>query len=90
MEIRAGMEGEDRVCVEVRDTGCGIPEAHLEKIFEPLFSTKVTGIGLGLPIALRYARFNGGDLWVESTEGRGSTFRLVLPLGSAPQAADGD
>lgn len=89
LEFRAGDEGDELVCVEVRDTGCGIPAAIQEKIFEPLFSTKVTGIGLGLSIALRYARFNGGDLCVESTEGEGTTFRLFLPSGAVPQTATG-
>lgn len=67
-----------RVCIDVRDTGCGVAEANQERIFEPLFSTKNTGIGLGLPIARRHARLNGGELAVESQVGRGSTFRLIL------------
>lgn len=71
--------GADGICLAVSDTGCGIPAEHLDLIFEPLFSTKVRGIGLGLAIAHRYAELNGGSLTVESEVGRGTTFRLVLP-----------
>ena len=66
------------MCLTVRDTGCGIPEENLEKIFHPLFSTKIKGLGLGLAIARRYAAFNEGDLTVSSQLGQGTTFRLVL------------
>ena len=66
------------VFVDVRDTGCGIPVENLDKIFEPLFTTKINGIGLGLAIAQRYAQLNGGRLSVDSQTGRGTTFRLVL------------
>jgi signal transduction histidine kinase len=67
-----------QVCVEVRDTGCGILPENLEKIFLPLFSTKTKGIGLGLAISRRYAELNGGHLAVESTVGTGTSFRLTL------------
>jgi len=67
-----------RVCVQVRDTGCGIPEENLTKVFEPLFTTKTKGIGLGLAISRRYAILNGGDLSVESGTGTGTIFRLIL------------
>ena len=78
LEIAANLEEPGRVCVAVRDTGCGIPAENLGKIFEPLFSTKTKGIGLGLAIAKRYAELNGGKLSVESDPGRGTTFRLSL------------
>jgi signal transduction histidine kinase len=67
---------------EVSDTGPGIPKANLEKVFEPLFTTKARGIGLGLSVSRMLARANGGDLTVTSTEGHGATFRLTLPLAS--------
>ena len=79
LKIRVGPGNEGKISVAVTDSGCGIPEEHLEKIFDPLFSTKLRGIGLGLPIAQRYARANGGELTVESKPGRGTTVRLVLP-----------
>lgn len=78
LEMGAIAEQRDRVRVFVRDAGCGIPHENLDKIFEPLFSTKARGIGLGLAIAKRYAQLNAGELSVESQVGRGSTFWLVL------------
>lgn len=84
LEIAVSRERPRKVCVTVRDTGCGIPGEDLDRIFEPLVSTKVTGIGLGLPIALRYARHNGGRLTVESEAGRGSAFRLTLRAAPGP------
>jgi signal transduction histidine kinase len=71
---------EDACVVEVRDTGCGIEQDVIGKIFEPLYTSKVKGIGLGLAIALRYAGLNGGELEVESEPGEGSVFRLTLPI----------
>lgn len=82
LAIAVNREGEGGVCVSVRDTGCGIPAENMERIFEPLFSTKVKGIGLGLAIALRYAQLNGGNLAVESEAGSGTVFRLRLRAGT--------
>ncbi len=67
--------------IAVRDTGSGIPPEILERIFDPFFTTKPvgSGSGLGLPTALAIARAHGGWLSAESTPGRGSTFRLLLP-----------
>lgn len=81
LEVRAERGEDGQVCILVRDTGCGIPEENMEKVFEPLFSTKVKGIGLGLAIAQRYAELNSGRLAVESEPGRGTTFRLFLEAG---------
>ena len=71
---------EDRVQIRVSDMGCGIPQQDQEKVFEPLFSTKPRGIGLGLSVCRHLATINGGSLEVESDEGQGSTFTLSLPL----------
>lgn len=78
--IHASRKGDDKVCVEVRDTGCGIPPENLAKVFDPLFSTRIRAVGLGLAIAQRYAKADGGSLSVESEVGRGTTFRLTLPV----------
>ncbi len=56
------------------DNGCGIPKENLEKIFEPLFTTKAKGIGLGLSVSKSLAKANGADILVESEEGEGSRF----------------
>ena len=65
---------------EIGDTGVGIAHEALEKVFEPLYTSKARGIGLGLSVAKRYAELNDGRLEVSSTLGEGSTFRLTLPL----------
>jgi signal transduction histidine kinase len=69
-----------RAQIVVADTGVGIPREHVEKIFQPLFSTKAKGIGLGLAVAKNLAEANGGTIAVESEPGRGSRFVLGFPL----------
>ena len=69
-----------QVITEVTDTGIGIPEDEHEKIFEPLFTKRAKGIGLGLALCRRYAELNGGELSVQSKLGHGSSFKLTLPL----------
>ncbi|MEQ8188054.1 MAG: PAS domain S-box protein [Candidatus Eremiobacterota bacterium] len=68
--------------LSVIDTGCGISEEKKKKIFEPLFTTKAKGMGLGLPVTKELVEVNGGTITVESTEGKGSTFTLIFPGGS--------
>jgi PAS domain S-box-containing protein len=67
-------------CLEVRDDGCGIPEQNFPKLFDPFFSTKFVGRGLGLPVVLGIVRSHNGFITVESQSGRGSTFRVYFPL----------
>ncbi len=64
------------VTLTVADTGVGIAPEHLEKIFEPLFTTKAKGIGLGLPLAKRLVESNEGSIRVESAPGQGTCFEL--------------
>ena len=73
----ARAEGGARVAVS--DTGVGIAPENLEKIFQPLFTTKAKGIGLGLAVAQGLAEANGGTISVESAVGRGSRFLVVFP-----------
>ena len=70
------------VSVSVTDTGCGIPEANREKIFEPFFTTKERGMGTGLGLSISYeiVQRHGGSIDVESEVGKGSTFRVNLPI----------
>jgi two-component system sensor histidine kinase AtoS len=63
----------------VSDTGCGIPESNLSHLFEPFFSTKPKGSGLGLAISYNIVRDHGGMIRVESQEGKGTTFTILLP-----------
>ncbi len=75
-----GVRGEEQeVNVFIRDTGRGIEADDLERIFDPFFSTRPDGTGLGLPIAQRIAQAHGGDLSVESEPGRGTTVTVRLP-----------
>ena len=71
----------DEIAVAVRDTGVGIPPENLEKIFEPLFTTKVNGIGLGLALCKQLMERNDGRIEVQSEVGEGSTFTLYIPSG---------
>jgi len=64
---------------EISDTGNGIPEENLSKIFEPYFSTKETGTGLGLAIAYKIVDIHNGTINVESTVGEGTKFTVKLP-----------
>jgi PAS domain S-box-containing protein len=85
VEVVCGADGTGRVRIEVRDTGVGIPDEALERIFDPFVQAdqRLTrshgGIGLGLAISRDLARGMGGDLTAESTPGKGSTFTVVLP-----------
>ena len=72
-----------RVVIRISDTGKGIATNELEKIFEPLFTKRAKGIGLGLPLCRRYAGQNNGTLAVESEFGKGSTFTVTLPVATS-------
>ena len=73
-------EFEDQVIVEVSDNGRGIGEQDLTRIFNPFFTTRLGGTGLGLPAVRRIARAHGGRVDVSSTQGKGSTFTIRLPV----------
>ncbi len=73
-------------CLEVTDTGSGIAAGDFDKLFDPFFSSKFSGRGLGLPVVLGIIKVYGGAVTVESEPGRGSTFRVFLPV-SAEEAA---
>ncbi|MCY1081178.1 sensor histidine kinase [Archangium lansingense] len=81
---------DSRVLVEVSDTGCGIPAENLERIFRPFFTTKPAGVGsgLGLSVCHRIITMHGGDITVESQPGRGTTFRISLPVHTAGVAPE--
>lgn len=81
-----GHRDNDKVCVSVVDTGNGIAKENLEKIFDPLFTTKAKGTGLGLTVCKRVTEAHGGSIVAKSTEGVGSRFTVVLPINYNPES----
>jgi signal transduction histidine kinase len=79
---------EGGVTIVVRDTGVGMEPDALERLFEPYFSTKATGTGLGLTIAKRNVELNGGTIAVTSAKGRGTEVTITLPSARQNGAAD--
>ena len=88
--LRTGAQsGEDggQVFVEVDDSGCGMDEDTCKRIFDPFFTTKDAGRGLGLATVLGFVRAHNGAIDVNSTPGRGTTFRVLIPVAGATPAA---
>jgi signal transduction histidine kinase len=77
------------VSVQVTDTGPGMSDAVLAKVFTPYFTTKAGGSGLGLPTALRLVEAHGGRLSVHSEVGRGTEFTMALPAEPGPRTGEG-
>jgi PAS domain S-box-containing protein len=71
----------DYVCIDVSDTGPGIPEDVLDKVFSPFFTTKADGTGLGLPTVRRMAALHGGQVKYTQTRSGGSRFTIEIPRG---------
>ena len=83
-QVAVEAEAGEQVRVRVIDNGCGIAADDQKRIFEPFFSARQGGTGLGLFLSLNFVRRWGGEIRVESVVGRGSTFEVVLPaLGAA-------
>jgi signal transduction histidine kinase len=79
----------DSVHIQIRDTGNGIAEEHLPRIFEPFFSTKdEKGTGLGLWVSQTIVQAHGGSIKLRSHEGRGTVFSVALPIGGPSQSAE--
>jgi len=86
--VRTGSDGHE-VWVEVADTGTGIPQENRARLFDPFFTTKPVGQGTGLGLSLAYGIVSrhGGRIDVDSEVGKGSTFRVTVPVRRAPQDA---
>lgn len=78
--VNVKTEPDNRVRIEVSDTGRGIPAGDIAKVFEPYYSTKETGTGLGLAIVKKAIDDHGGSISVSSKEGEGTTFTILLPI----------
>jgi two-component system NtrC family sensor kinase len=80
----------NHVEVVVIDSGCGIPPAHMERIFDPFFTSKEVGKGTGLGLSVSYGivRAHGGKISVESEVGQGSTFRVLLPVEASKKESE--
>jgi len=79
LSLHASLQG-DMINIVVKDNGIGIPTDNIQKIFEPLFTTKAKGVGLGLPVSQKLAQANGGSIEVQSEVGNGSSFNVFLPI----------
>jgi signal transduction histidine kinase len=84
IKVRTREEPGKDVIVEIEDNGCGIKSEHMARLFEPFFTTKPVGqgTGLGLSVSFGVIRDHGGTIEVESEEGRGTLFRIRLPVRS--------
>jgi signal transduction histidine kinase len=85
-KVSLAAEGGDAVRIRITDSGCGIAPGDQARIFEPFFSLRKGGTGLGLFLSLNSIRRWGGDILVESALGQGSTFEVVLPAAAAMEA----
>lgn len=79
LDLSLTTAGAERLVIEVRDRGCGIPAANLDQIFDPFFSTKSGGTGIGLALVHRIIEEHGGAIAVDSSPGEGTCFTLSLP-----------
>ena len=75
-----GMTGGRYACIEIVDTGCGMDAETKARVFEPFYSTKFTGRGLGLAAVLGIVKGHGGAIWLRSSPGHGSCFTMLFPL----------
>ena len=82
--IRSQMRDDDQVCISVQDCGIGVTTEVMARLFEPFFTTRSRGIGMGLPISRSIIEAHGGRLWAESTANQGSVFQFTLPSGGGP------
>ncbi len=80
VQLATRAAGEDRIEIAVADTGPGLAGDDLDKVFEPFYTTKPEGIGIGLSLSRSIVDAHGGRLWATANAGRGVTFRLTLPV----------
>jgi C4-dicarboxylate-specific signal transduction histidine kinase len=84
--IRSQLDDSGQIRVSIQDTGIGVSTEALGRLFEPFYTTRPQGMGMGLPISRSIIESHGGKLWVESTPSQGSVFQFTLPSESGPRA----
>jgi signal transduction histidine kinase len=77
--ISTGKTQANSILVGVRDSGPGIDPEHVERVFDAFYTTKQSGVGMGLSICRSIVEAHGGRLWAEANESRGGAFRFILP-----------
>ena len=80
LEVRTAKHGMDEVVVAVRDSGPGLDAQRMERLFDPFYTTKPHGMGMGLAISRSIIDAHGGQLWAMPNDGPGATFRFTLPV----------
>lgn len=80
IDIVVEQQAGERAVIRISDTGSGLAPEEVGKIFDPDYTTKEKGLGLGLPIAHEIIRGHGGTIRVQSVVGRGTTFEITLPI----------
>jgi signal transduction histidine kinase len=81
LRIRSQIQEAGQVLVSIEDSGLGVKAEIMTRLFEPFFTTRSQGIGMGLPISRSIVEAHGGRLWAESTVNQGSVFQFTLPSG---------
>jgi two-component system NtrC family sensor kinase len=80
LRISTHVVDDDRIAINFADTGCGIAPEHLDHVFEPFFSTKEKGTGLGLAVSYNIVKRHNGEIIVQSAREEGTTFTVLLPI----------
>jgi two-component system sensor kinase FixL len=80
LTVRIAKEGGDKVEIEVSDTGPGVPDDFLDRLFQPFATTKAGGMGIGLSISKRIIEAHGGTISARRNSHGGATFRFTLPV----------
>jgi PAS domain S-box-containing protein len=86
LRISTAADSSDGVSIAVRDSGPGLPPAEIGRVFNPFYTTKAHGLGMGLSICRSIVETHGGRLWASANAPRGAVFQLVLPCGQVEHA----
>jgi two-component system sensor histidine kinase HydH len=90
LRVTLGWQDSRTVRIELADTGSGISDQDLPRVFDPYFTTKPSGTGLGLPIVQKVVEAHGGEVTIRSELGKGTTVRVLLPFPPDTERNPGD